>query len=379
MVVRGCIEFLAVASILTSVSCTEVVSTASISPAKALSTLWKRRRGGGSDSDSDSGSSSGSGGHDNDSDSDDSSSGSDSGGDDGGWYTCYPEKNITREAHNDEGYGGYYSVGNGQENSTEGGFTPEGSGTPPRWDNSSGSSIAVQEWEISLFDDPEYISYFGGAAVPYFSGEISPNGVEPERFENLPYEPDLSRIPSDLLCQVPNSNYAYKYEKEFNWTRLERVGETATESGLYESESVTTSIPVYCCCAFNSLCGCDDHHENSNFVDILLKELGLGNSPRNSSNVCAIDIENKTIILVKGTLANGSTKADPTVEYLTETVSTTVSSRCLAGTGNPDEVSAARRRNVNVYAPSETAFIVAWVVTVGVGGLFGMGVVIWGF
>ena len=77
-----------------------------------LKTLWKRRRGGGSDSDSNSNSGSGSSSYyDADDYTDNSSSG---GGDDGGWYTCYPEKNITREAHNNDGYGGYYAVGNGQ-------------------------------------------------------------------------------------------------------------------------------------------------------------------------------------------------------------------------------------------------------------------------
>ncbi|KAL4937345.1 hypothetical protein BDV06DRAFT_232645 [Aspergillus oleicola] len=328
-----------------------------------LKTLWKRRRGGGSDSDSSSNSGSGSSSYDDDDDySDDLSS---SGGDDGGWYTCYPEKNITREAHNDEGYGGYYSAGNGQENSTSGGFTPEGSGTAPRWSNESGSWSALSGWEVSRFDDVDTTLYLGGSLVPYQSGTKSPNGMLPERFENLPYEPDLSRIPSDLLCQVPNSNYAYKYQKGFNWTHME--GET----GNYEY--VTTWVPVYCCCAFDGLCGCDDYHRNEYFVDALLEELGLGNAPRNSSSVCAVDVDNETMILVQGSLANGSTKADNTVEYLTETVSTTVSSRCMAGTGSPDEVSAAR---MVLAGPSDRVFVLAWIATVGVSILLGMGIIL---
>ncbi|KAL4954521.1 hypothetical protein BDW69DRAFT_205148 [Aspergillus filifer] len=329
---------------------------------RGLRTLWKRRRGGGSDDDSSSSSGSGSSSYDDDDNySDGPSSG---GGDDGGWYTCYPEKNITREAHNDDGYGGYYSVGNGQENSTSGGYTPEGSGSAPRWSNESGSWSLLDGYTVSRFDDVDTTLYLGGSVVPYPSGQESPNGMTAEKFDNLPYEPDLSYIPSDLLCQVPNSNYAYKYQKEFNWTHLEGT------TGNYEY--ITTWVPVYCCCAIGGLCGCDDFHDNDDFVDVLLEELGLGNSPRNSSGVCAIDVYDETIILVQGGLSNGSTKADRTVEYLEETVSTTVSSRCMLGTANPDEVSSARTA---LPGPSHGAFVVAWVATVGVGVVFGMGIV----
>ena len=61
---------------------------------------------------------------------------------------------------------------------------------------------------------------------------------------------------------------------------------------------------------------------------------------------------------------------DRMVDYLEETVSTTVSSRCMSGTGNPDEVSAARKL---LTGPSHGAFIIAWIATAGVGFLFGMG------
>ncbi|KAL2833865.1 hypothetical protein BDW59DRAFT_168904 [Aspergillus cavernicola] len=332
----------------TDVSFTALVSRSS---SDTLKTLWKRRRGGGSGSDSDSDSDSGS-------DSDDSSSG----GDSGGWYTCYREENITREAHNDGSYGDYYSLGNGSENSTAGGYTPEGSGSRPRWDNSSGSWVALSSWEPSYLDDPEYISYLGGAAVPYLAGETSPNGMTAEEFTDLPYEPDLSQIPSDLLCQVPNSSFAYRYEAEFNWTSLS-LEQGAENYGEY----VTRFVPVYCCCARYTLCGCDDFHRNSSFVAKMLEEAGIGQSPRNTSGVCSIELEGETTILVGGTLTNGSTKADQTVEYLTETVSTTVSTTCLAGTGGADEASGGR-----VYGPSGTAVVVAWVATLGAGVLFGM-------
>ncbi|KAL3479609.1 hypothetical protein BJX99DRAFT_221927 [Aspergillus californicus] len=310
-------------------------------------TLWKRRRGGSSDSDSNSDS-------DSDSNSDDSSS------DDGGWYTCYPEKNITREAHNVQGYGEYYSIGNGSENSTSGGYTPEGSGSAPRWDNSSGSWDVMEYGEASYLDDPEYTSYVGGSAVPYLSGQVSPNGMTPEKFTDLPYIPDLDLIPSDLLCQVPNTSYAYKYQAEFNWTELSQEDENY-------GDTVTRFVPIYCCCDIYGLCGCDDFHRNSSFVPKLLEDLGIINRPRNNSGVCAVEIDGETTILVKGTLLNGSTKADSTVEYLTETVSTTVSSRCLSGTGGAGEVSAAQ-----AHVPSRMAFMVAWTAVLAMGVVFGM-------
>ncbi|KAL4738226.1 hypothetical protein BDV11DRAFT_171226 [Aspergillus similis] len=359
-----------VATLLLAISCPSTASAAEsasrsdVSPgapvsqsAKGPRILWKRRRGGGSGSDSDSDSDSSSG----DSNYDDSSSSIGGGGSDG-YHTCFVERNITREAHSD-GYWDYYSVGNGKETSLEGGFTPEGSGTAPSWDNSSGSWDAIEDWEVSYLDDPAYISYLGGAAVPYLAGKTSPNGVEPEKFLDLPYEPDLSSIPSSLLCNVPNSNYAYKYKEKFNWTSISEEEENY-------GEYVTRWVPVYCCCGLNTLCGCDDHHRNSSFVAALTQWLGLGMHPRNTTDVCAIDIEGETTLLVKGELMNGSTKADRTVPYMSETVSTTVTTQCTETGGS---VSGARAQ---LQGPSPRAVATAWAAVVAAGGLVGMGVVL---
>ncbi|KAL4772543.1 hypothetical protein BDW60DRAFT_207160 [Aspergillus nidulans var. acristatus] len=322
-----------------------------------LRILWKRRRGGGSgsDSDSDSDSSSGDYGYD-----DSSSSGG--GGDSDEYHTCFVAKNVTREAHS-QGYSHFYSVGNGKETSLEGGYTPEGSGTPPRWDNSSGSWDALETWEDSYLDDPAYISYLGGAAVPYPAGETSPNGVEPQEFLDLPYEPDLSSIPSSLLCSVPNSNYAYKYKDKFNWTSI------SVEEENY-GEYVTRWVPIYCCCGFNTLCGCDDHHQNSSFVAALTQELGLGMSPRNTTGVCAVDIEGETTLLVNGQLGNGSTKADRTVPHQSETVSTTVTTQCA------ETDSLASGAGEQLQGPSPRAVAIAWAAVVAVGGSVGIGIVL---
>lgn len=291
--------------------------------------------------------------------------------------------NKTRPAENSLGYGGWYTVGNGQyvfpllylktsgtlttcnnrKNSTQGGYTAKGSGSAPHWDNSSGS------WHYnkypSYLDDPETLSYTGGAAVPYLSGKVSPNGVSPRKFTNLPYVPDLEEYPSGYECTIPTTNYAYKYENEFEWTESDYGS---------ESPGASHSTPIYCCCALDSLCGCDDFHRNSSFVLAMLEREMDAPSPRNSTRVCAVDIEGETTILVSGTLQNGSTKADGKPEYLTETISTTGMTRCMRATGAPDEVSTA---GMQVHGgPSQRAFVLAWIGTVGAGVLVGMGVVL---
>ncbi|OJJ08841.1 hypothetical protein ASPVEDRAFT_34970 [Aspergillus versicolor CBS 583.65] len=325
--------------------------------------LWKRRKGGGgSDSDSSSGSgsssdSSGDSGSYDDDDDDDYTYGQVP-EDDNVWYSCTRPMNKTRPAENTLGYGGWYTVGNGQKNSTQGGYTAKGSGSAPHWDNSTGS------WSYnkypSYLDPPETLSYTGGAAVPYLSGKVSPNGVSPRKFTNLPYTPDLEEYPSGYECTIPNTNYAYKYEAEFEYTESD--------------DDSSHSAPIYCCCALGSLCGCDDFHQNSSFVLAMLEREMASVNPLNSTSVCAIDIEGETTVLVSGTLEDGSTKADGETESLTETISTTGLTRCMRATGAPDEVSTAGMRVLG--GPSQRAFVLAWVGTVGAGVLVGMGVVL---
>ncbi|KAL4757073.1 uncharacterized protein BDW70DRAFT_163878 [Aspergillus foveolatus] len=247
-----------------------------------LRTLWKRRRRGGSGSDSDSDSDSSSGGYGYD----DSSSSGGGGGDSDGYNTCFVAENVTRKAHSD-GYLHFYS-----RNKPRRRLHPEGSGTPPSWDNNSGSWISLDFLEVSSLDDPACISYLGGAAVPYPAGETSPNGVEPQVFLDLPYELNLSSIPSNLVCIVPNSNYAYKYKEKFSWTSIS-----------FDEENYGEYVTRW----------------NSSFVTALTQRLGLGMSPRNTTDGCAIDIGRETTLVVRGRLLNGSTKADRTVPYQSET------------------------------------------------------------
>lgn len=203
--------------------------------------------------------------------------------------------------------------------------------------------------------------------MPYLSGKVSPNGVSPRKFNNLPYIPDLEEYPSGYECTIPTTNYAYKYEAEFEWTE--------SESNYGSDDSgAAHSAPIYCCCALDSLCGCDDFHGNSSFVLAMLQREMDTPSPQNSTNICAIDIEGERTILVSGTLENGSTKADGKAEYLTETISTTGLTRCMRATGAPDEASIAGMQVLG--GPSQRAFVLAWVGTVGAGVLVGMGVVL---
>ncbi|KAL5359886.1 hypothetical protein BJX96DRAFT_174772 [Aspergillus floccosus] len=273
--------------------------------------LYKRRRGGGDSSDSDSDSGSGSS-SDYDDDNSDSSSGSSGGGSSSSPPLCYYDKNVTIEMTNTGSFGDYYRAGTGSPGNNTGGYTPEGSGTYPRWDNSSGSWVALRDYDVSyLRSGPEYV-YLGGAGVPYTSGETSPNGVEPTRldldFVTAPYP----YIGGDL-CSVPNSSYAYRYAARYNWSELN------LDDDSY-SPYIVHLMPVYCCCALYTVCGCDDGHRNESFVPVLLESLGIYNDPRNDSGVCSVTVDGELALIVNGTLANGSTMADRDATPTKETV-----------------------------------------------------------
>ncbi|KAF9885870.1 hypothetical protein FE257_012248 [Aspergillus nanangensis] len=290
---------------------------------RGLKWLYKRRRGGGG-SDDDSSSSSSSGGGDDYDDDSTSSSG-------GGPPMCSYTEYVTQEAHNRESYGSFYNEGNGSLNNNTGGYTPEGSGTTPMWDNSTGQWKTL-DYYYSFTDrsSGEY-SYRGGAGVPYLSGETSPNGVKPRRLD-LVFEAATEYPYFGVeLCSVSNSSYAYKYAVPFNWTDISMDDETY-------GEIFTKLLPVYCCCALNTVCGCDDHHRNSSFVPVLLEQLEIGNSPRNTTNVCNVMIDGDMAFIVNGTLGNGSTMADPEMSPTSERALVTTTRVCSAAT---DQVSGA--------------------------------------
>ncbi|GES62099.1 hypothetical protein ATEIFO6365_0005007500 [Aspergillus terreus] len=334
-----------------------IAGHAGLAPAPALALaqddakwLYKRRRGGGGDSSSDSDSDSSSSSDYDDYDSDSSSS---SGS--GSAPMCYYDKNVTIEMMNTGSFGDFYRAGTGSPGNNTGGYTPEGSGTYPRWDNSSGAWVSVRDYDVSyLHSGHEYV-YLGGAGVPYTAGETSPNGVTPRRldldFETAPY-PYLGGD----LCSVPNASWAYRYAARYNWTELNMDDDTY---GAY----IVHLLPVYCCCALYTVCGCDDGHRNASFVPALLEYLGIYNDPRNDTDVCSVTVDGELVLVVNGTLANGSTMADREATPTKETVLVTESRICEA-----DEAAASGGRAM--YAG------LGWVVWIVMGVGVGMGIVL---
>ncbi|KAL3483218.1 hypothetical protein BJX62DRAFT_249770 [Aspergillus germanicus] len=241
---------------------------------------------------------------------------------------CPKQKNTTRILTNPNGYGYYYSTGlegtslndrftHSNKSSTSGGTTLDGSGSAPLFNNRTGAFVALKDIAAASKvdnNDQHFLSYLGGAAVPYKAGTKSPNGVSPRRFDNLAFATVKEAAVKDGACAVPNTSYAYKYESTYNLSN--------------------TSIPVYCACDLYSLCGCDDFHKNDSFVPTLLSYLGLGDEARNVSKLCTVSIDGATAILINGGLVNGSTKADPKALPVITRVPTSKTTRCPAGSGS---------------------------------------------
>ncbi|KAL4961136.1 uncharacterized protein BDV14DRAFT_211226 [Aspergillus stella-maris] len=240
---------------------------------------------------------------------------------------CLGQKNVTR-------------------NSTSGGITPDGSGTAPRFDNRTGAFIFLFDDAANDVDinDQHYLSYLGGAAIPFKSGDDSPNGVAPKKLDNLAFATVDEESVKDGSCAVPNTSYAYEYQSKYSLS-----------SG---------SVPVYCVCDPLGLCGCDDHHGNSSFVDVMLAYVGLDTEAKNVSKACTISLDRATAILVDGGLSNGSTKADPDADEVLARESRTRNRKC-GGSGNGnggDGTGAATALSVN-----------GWLI----GSVLGMVLIVW--
>lgn len=217
--------------------------------------------------------------------------------------------------------------------------------------------MRVVSYEVNGVDyDQDRLSYHGGAAVPYLSGQTSPNGVDPVHFFDMHTIEGESALTGE--CAIPNSTYAYKYQVPYTWT------ETSYDEENW-GENITTTAPVYCCCALELLCGCDDFHKNRSFVPALVQNYDFfrrGKTvPQNSSSLCVVDYQGKTALLVDGTLENGSTKADPNASYPTQTLTTMMPEICslIASRGQ-------------TYAPSSAAFVAVWTAVVSLGSMLGM-------
>ncbi|KAL4992199.1 hypothetical protein BDW68DRAFT_196833 [Aspergillus falconensis] len=152
------------------------------------------------------------------------------------------------------------------ENSTVDGTTPDGSGIAPRFDNSMGAFVTLVDDDAANavdIEDQRYLSYVGGAAIPFKSGNDSPNGVSPEKLDSLPF------------ATVDEDN---EYQSRYS---LGSAG----------------NVPVYCFCDPYGLCGCDDHHGNSSFVDAMLAYVGLEDEAKNVSKICTVSLDGATTTL----------------------------------------------------------------------------------
>ncbi|KAH8429087.1 uncharacterized protein LDX57_006757 [Aspergillus melleus] len=321
-------------------------------PTTDLNALWKRRRGGsGSDNDDSSSTSS----------SEDYSSG------DNDCCTCWRRETYTREAHNSDSYLSHYPIGNGALDSTDGGYTPDGSGSAPTWDNSTGAWVSLWAYEVNAIDyDQNHLSYSGGASVPYLSGQTSPNGLGPIPFFDM-HTIVGTWVPEDDECAIPNSTYAYRYQVRYTWA------EPSDDTENW-GQNVTITAPVYCCCALESLCGCDDFHENRSFVPALIDTYlrhDEKTAPRNRSSLCVIDREGETTLLVDGTLKNGSTKATRNASYPIQTLTTMTSEYC-----SPTEGLYSRATKRQTSVPSSTAILVGWTTVSALGFILGGCIVI---
>jgi hypothetical protein len=241
------------------------------------------------------------------------------------------------------------------KSSTSGGTTLDGSGSAPLFDNRTGAFAALKDIAAASNvdnDDQHFLSYLGGAAVPYNAAAKSPNRVSTRRFNNLAFATVKGAAAKDGACAVPNTSYAYKYESTYNLSNA--------------------SVPVYCTCDIYGLCGCDDFHKNSSFVPTMLSYLGLGDGARNVSKVCTVSIDGGTTILVNGGLVNGSTKADPKALPVVTRMPTSRPTRCPAGSGSGSGSGGVSAAPVSI---SVNSGLLAWTGLLSVGMAFGMSLI----
>ncbi|KAL2831350.1 hypothetical protein BJY01DRAFT_254288 [Aspergillus pseudoustus] len=319
----------------------DVATSNNFAQARDSEGLWKRRihhsdsdsdSSSSSDSSSDTTTSSSTSSNINDDDDDDGDDDTSTGTSSSDTRVCTKTKTSTRILTNDDGYGPYSSSGIGSENSTSGGSTRNGSGTAPRFDNSTGAWTVVKDDAAANDVDNEnqkYLNYLGGAAVPYKSGDDSPNGVSSKRVDNLAF----------ATVDEDNSTYSLS-------------------SG---------NVPVYCACNPYGLCRCGDFHKNSSFVPTMLSYLGLDREAKNVSKLCTVSIDGTTTTLIDGGLSNGSTKADPDADAVFTRVPTSRGGRCPSGSGGDS----AAPKSISVNG----GLLLAWTSTLSLGMAFGMSLI----
>ncbi|KAL4770942.1 hypothetical protein BDW60DRAFT_70420 [Aspergillus nidulans var. acristatus] len=129
--------------------------------------------------------------------------------------------------------------------------------------------------------------YGGGATVPYRSGIRSPSGIVP------------FFLPVAALAFFPGlwlyGAHVYPYGHPYHY--------------INDTTNRNESMPVICLCAEYSTCGCDDNN-NSTYYESLFN----GTQPKNGSIVRVTDVNGTQTIAINGTLQNGTTADEDTVD-----------------------------------------------------------------
>ncbi|KAL6228705.1 hypothetical protein BDW75DRAFT_136983 [Aspergillus navahoensis] len=129
--------------------------------------------------------------------------------------------------------------------------------------------------------------YAGGATVPYRSGIRSPLGITP------------FFLPVAALAFFPGlwlyGAHVYPYGHPYHY--------------INDTTKRNESMPVICLCAEYSTCGCDDNNNNTYY-----ESLFNGTQPKNDSIVRVANVNSTQTIAINGTLPNGTTADEATVD-----------------------------------------------------------------
>ncbi|KAL4875515.1 hypothetical protein BJY04DRAFT_163315 [Aspergillus karnatakaensis] len=159
--------------------------------------------------------------------------------------------------------------GSSSPTSNSGGYTRGGSGPPPAYGGAGGGY------------------YSGGAVSPYRSGIPSPLGIRPYF------------LPVAALAFFPGlwlyGAQVYPYDNRYHYRN--------------ETNNRNESLPVVCLCEQYKTCGCDDNN-NSTYYESIFN----GTQPRNGSIVRVTTVNDTKTIAINGTLPNGTTVDEATLE-----------------------------------------------------------------
>ncbi|KAL4972709.1 hypothetical protein BDW66DRAFT_169249 [Aspergillus desertorum] len=129
--------------------------------------------------------------------------------------------------------------------------------------------------------------YGGGATVPYRSGIRSPLGITP------------FFLPVAALAFFPGlwlyGAHVYPYVHPYHY--------------INDTTKGNETMPVICLCAEYSTCGCDDNNNNTYYESIF-----NGTQPKNGSIVRVTDVNGTRTIAINGTLPNGTTADEATLD-----------------------------------------------------------------